>query len=114
MGRGAAERRVAELIAEGRNWTERDAREVLAACEASEESAAGFARRLGIDVHRLWRWRSRLSVTSSSFVPVEVRGLVPALVVTTADGVRVEVSTADATSAEWVATVLVRLAGGRR
>ena len=111
MGR-AAERRVSELIGTGRNWTEAEAREVLVACDASGESAAAFARRLGVDVHRLWRWRRRLSA-ASSFVPVDVRGSWPAVVVTTEDGVRVEVSTVDATSAEWVATMLGKL-GARR
>lgn len=115
MGHGGAERRVGELIASGCNWTESEAREVLDACDTSGESAAAFARRLGIDVHRLWRWRRRLSETTS-FVPVDVvglRGTAPAVVVTTEGGVRVEVSGLDATSAEWVATMLGKL-GARR
>jgi hypothetical protein len=38
MGRNGSERRVAELGARGRKWTEREAGEALAAWEASGES----------------------------------------------------------------------------
>jgi hypothetical protein len=61
MGHGSWERRIAELTAEGRKWTEREAREVLAAWEATGESGPAFGRRFGIVPQRLWWWRSRLS-----------------------------------------------------
>jgi hypothetical protein len=109
MGHECLERRVAELIADGRRWTERDGREVVAAWEASGESGPTFGRRLGIVPQRLWWWRSRLSLTTSSFVPVEVRGAEAAVVVTTEQGIRIEVAGADAASAEWVAMLIARL-----
>jgi transposase-like protein len=110
MGMRAAERRVAELVAEGRRWNEQDARDVLAAWDASGESGTEFGRRLGVDPQRLWWWRSRLrNRAATSFAPVEVRGSLPAAVVTTSDGARIEVATVDAASAEWTATVVVAL-----
>jgi transposase-like protein len=113
MGTTAAERRAAELGA-SRKWTEDDARDALAALEASGESVSAFGRRLGIVPQRLLWWRSRLGRVSPSFVPVEVRGTSPAVVVVAGDGTRVEVSTADAASAEWVATMLRSLRGRSR
>lgn len=113
MGRTLAERRAAELGA-SRKWTEEDAREALAALKASGESVNAFGRRIGIVPQRLLWWRSRLGrATPPSFVPVEVMGGGPAVVLTTRRGTRIEVSSADAASAEWVATV-VRALGGRR
>ena len=113
MGRTAAERRVAELGG-SRRWTEEEAREALAALEASGESVNAFGRRLGIVPQRLLWWRSRLGRVAPSFVPVEVIGASPAVVVVTEDGTRVEVSTADAVSAEWLATILRSLRGRSR
>ena len=52
MGRTAAERRATELGA-SRRWTEEEAREALAALEASGESVNAFGRRLGIVPQRL-------------------------------------------------------------
>jgi hypothetical protein len=91
MGHGSWERRIAELTAEGRKWTEREAREVLAAWEATGESGPAFGRRFGIVPQRLWWWRSRLSSTTSSFVPVEVRRAAEAAIVVTSErGLRIE------------------------
>jgi transposase-like protein len=112
MGRTAAERRARELGA-SRKWTEEDAREALAALKASGESVNAFGRRVGIVPQRLLWWRSRLGRVMPSFVPVEVTGGGPAVVLTTPRGTRIEVSSADAASAEWVATV-VRALGERR
>jgi len=112
MGRTAAERRAAELGA-SRKWTEEDAREALAALKASGESVNAFGRRIGIVPQRLLWWRSRLGRATPSFLPVEVTGSGPAVVLTTRRGTRIEVSSADAASAEWVATV-VRALGERR
>jgi hypothetical protein len=112
MGRGTGERRVVELMADGRRWTEADARTVLSAWEASGESGCAFGRRFGIVPQRLCWWRSRLSTTTSSFVPVEVTRTEAAIVVTTEAGLRVEVSAADAASVEWVAMLIERLRVG--
>jgi hypothetical protein len=109
MGRGTAERRVVELMAGGTRWTEADAREVVSAWEASGESGPAFGRRFGIVPQRLWWWRSRLSTRASSFVPVEVTRTEAAVVVTTEEGVRVEVPAMDAASVEWVAMLVERL-----
>jgi hypothetical protein len=109
MGQGSSERRIAELIADGTKWTEREARAVLSAWEASGESGAAFGRRFGIVPQRLWWWRSRLSSTTSGFVPVEVTRTEAAIVVTSERGLRIEVAMADAASAEWVATLIERL-----
>ena len=117
MGSGTGERRIAELTVEGRKWDEGDAREVLSAWEASGESGAAFARHLGIDPPRLYWWRSRVGSrpeAASSFVPVDVKGSWAAIVVTTEKGVRIEVASADAASAEWVVTVVGTLGGSGR
>ena len=113
MGRTAAERRAADL-GTSRRWTEDEAREALATLEASGESVNAFGRRLGIVPQRLLWWRSRLGRVTPSFVPVEVSGTSPAVVVVAEDGTRVEVSTADAVPAEWVATMLRSLRGRSR
>ena len=55
-----------------RRWTEEEARDALAALEASGESVNAFGRRLGIVPQRLLWWRSRLGRVTPSFVPVEV------------------------------------------
>ena len=81
--------------------------------EASGESVNAFGRRLGIVPQPvLWGvvgWR-----VTPSYVPVEVTGMSPAVVVVAGDGTRVEMSTADPASAEWVATVLRSLRGRGR
>ena len=76
-------------------------RGALGAWEASGESVNAFGRRLGIVPQRLLWWRSRLGRVTPSFVPVEVTGMSPAVVVVAGDGTRVEeMSTADPASAE--------------
>jgi hypothetical protein len=112
MGRGTAEQRVVELISDGRRWTEGDAREVLSVWTSSGESGPAFGRRFGIVPQRLWWWRSRLSTRASSFVPVEVTRTEAVVVVTTEEGVRVEVPAMDAASVEWVAMLIERLRKG--
>lgn len=44
-----------------RRWTLADARAALAALGASGLSTSAFARREGIDVQRLYRWRRQLA-----------------------------------------------------
>ena len=55
-------------------WTAEEAREALRAQASSGQSVAAFARAEGLPPSRLYWWRSRLSLTSSSemaFVEVE-------------------------------------------
>jgi transposase-like protein len=49
-----------------RRWRETDAEAVLAALDASGESAAEFAKRHGLDVQRLHFWRRRLGTVRRS------------------------------------------------
>jgi transposase-like protein len=51
-----------------RRWTEREAREALAALEQSGKSLAAFAKLEGLSSERLYSWRTRLS--KLSFVEV--------------------------------------------
>lgn len=44
-----------------RRWSITDARAALADLEASGLSIAGFARRQGLEPHRLYRWQKRLA-----------------------------------------------------
>ena len=48
-----------------RRWTIIDARDALAAWEASGRSLSEFARRTGLEVKRLYRWRERLAADRS-------------------------------------------------
>lgn len=43
-----------------RRWSETEARAALAALEASGLSTAEFARRQGLEPHRLYRWQGEL------------------------------------------------------
>jgi hypothetical protein len=101
------ERRVEALLSSGRRWGEREAREVVSAWEASGESGPVFGARFGIVPQRLWWWRSRLT-SSPSFVPVEIsEGSSSApVIVTTGEGVRIEVSATSAETAAWVSAVV--------
>lgn len=47
-----------------RRWTEKEAREALAALAASRLSTRAFATREGIDFQRLYSWRRKLGVSS--------------------------------------------------
>lgn len=57
-----------------RRWTEEEAREAIAALDASGLSTAAFAVREGLDPQRLYWWRRRVATPRAS-VPafVEVR-----------------------------------------
>ncbi len=123
------ERWLAELRG-SRPWTEAEGRRVIAAWEASGESVAAFARRVGLVPQRMYWWRERLGaglvkarvqevgeVSVTAFLPVTVRAtstptLGAAVTVCTREGIRVEVTALDATTAAWVAT-LVRSLGER-
>jgi transposase-like protein len=107
-----------------RPWTEAEGRRVIEAWEASGESVAAFARRVGLVPQRMYWWRERLGagpvkaraqevreVSVPAFLPVTVRAtptptLGAAVTVCTREGIRVEVTELDATSAAWVATLV--------
>jgi transposase-like protein len=121
MGKAATEGLEAELF-DGRRWSEADARRVIAACEASEESLAEFATRHGIDSQRLYWWRRRLGrasfgvvarTSTPRFVPVTVRehatATETAAMVVAVDGVRIEVRQVDSATAYWVSMVVASL-----
>jgi transposase-like protein len=57
-----------------RQWTETEARAILAEFAESGESQAGFARRKGVSSNRLVYWRKRVGETTSvpSFVQVRL------------------------------------------
>jgi transposase-like protein len=95
---------------EVRRWTAEEARQVLAAQEASGESLAGFARKRGLKAQRLQWWRSRLAAweqPAQTLVPavVEARAL-PAVRLRVA-GVEVEI--AEPVEAGWLAELIRRL-----
>jgi len=116
MGASATERRVTELGSTRQKWTEEEAREVLGAWEASGEGLTAFGRRLGVVPQRLAWWRDRIGRPKApprgSWVPVDVRGLSAAIVVSEGS-TRIEVGVADAGSAEWVALLVRALRGSR-
>lgn len=66
-------KRALALYRTRRRWTEAEARDALAALEASGLSANAFALREGIDSQRLFWWRRRFASSKSargSFVEV--------------------------------------------
>jgi transposase-like protein len=48
-------------------WSEREAREVIAALAASKLNPAEFARRHSIQVQRIYNWQRRLASTGTEF-----------------------------------------------
>ena len=104
----------------GRTWTAADARAVLREWAQSGKSGAAFARSIGVVPQRLFWWRERLGREAgadrvATLLPVTVRptslgASSAALVVTTPDGVRIEVGEVGAATAAWVRAVL----GGER
>jgi transposase-like protein len=59
MGRAVTERWLAELRG-SRSWTEEEGQRGIEAWEASGESVAAFARRVGLVPQRVYWWRRRL------------------------------------------------------
>jgi transposase-like protein len=56
-----------------RQWSEDEARSVLARLDASGQSVAEFARFIGVSPHRITYWRSKLAAPPSApFVPVRL------------------------------------------
>jgi transposase-like protein len=110
MGRRGAELRA---LCEQPRWSEDEARVVVAACEASGQSVAAFAREHGIDAVRVLRWRSRVegSETAASLpalLPVTVRpsSSAPSVVVDDGLGVRIEVHDVTAAPPVWLAELV--------
>lgn len=104
-----------------RDWTEAEARRVLAACKASGLSMRAFAFREGLLPRRLYWWTKRLGLhrtsrrrneTAMRFVPAVITADAPrprALVT-----LRIGAKTAmeidpSAVSASWVAAVMTEL-----
>jgi hypothetical protein len=135
--RESDEARWARLV-ERRHWTVEDAKWVMAAWRASGKPSSVFAAERGIEEERMRRWRSRLNsgpgrpslrpVTTAeggrpvmpqpqtTLVPVSVRpsasvasGDMGAVVVS-AGPVQIAVRDPGATSPEWVARLIGRLA----
>lgn len=59
-------RRPPALYLTRRRWTVADGRSALTAWDASGISMLAFAKREGLDVHRLYRWRRRLEAEGSA------------------------------------------------
>jgi hypothetical protein len=123
-----------------RHWTSADARWVMAALAASGKPMSVFAADRGVDYERLRRWRSRLAAAShapvrptapevarrappppastgqASLVPVSVRASAPVVVaergavVVSAGMVQIAIRDTGATSPDWVARLVGRLA----
>ena len=103
-----------------RQWTEGEARAVLAALARSGESSAAFARSRGFSTQRIDYWKKRLGVTSAvpAFVPVRLPDVAastigPATIEIVYGGVTVRVR--EDLDVEHVARIVEALAGrGRR
>ena len=102
-----------------KRWSEGEARRVLAAWKKSGQSGGAFARAIGVTAQRLYWWRERLDedgerLPTSQFVPIVVKNPAAraegtaAIVVTTADGARLEVKEVSASTAAWIVAVLER------
>jgi len=94
-------------------WTEREARDVLARLDRSELSVAAFARSLGVSIHRIRYWRTRLAAPQPAssqapdpFIAVRVRPA-HAIKITLA---AVCVELAADTAAERIADIVAALA----
>jgi hypothetical protein len=94
-----------------RQWTEADARSVLADWERSGDTLEAFARSRGLVPQRLWWWRKRLreqapeTQTALTFVPATVIGAASAAcvaVIRLPHGVVIELASA---SPSWVAAL---------
>ncbi len=106
-----------------RPWTAEEGRRVVEAWEESGESVAVFARKAGLVRQRVSSWigraRGERPEVGQALVPVTVvGGGVPARgwgagAVVTAEGLCIEVGELDASSAEWVATIVRKLREAR-
>lgn len=106
-----------------RDWTEAEARRVLAACEASGLSKRAFAFREGLRPQRLYWWTKRLALhrasrrrreTAMRFVPAVVTAAAPRPMPRAPITIRIGAKAAmeidpSAASASWVAAVMTEL-----
>lgn len=121
-----------ERLRERRRWKVDDGRWAVEAWVASGETVAAFADRHSVHRERLRRWCRRLgrrrgarvvaagqrrkASREVALVPVSVRGSAPVMmgddggVVVTAGGVRIAVRDLGATSPDWIARLVGRLA----
>ena len=103
-----------------REWTEQDARLVLAQWQQSGTTLAAFAREQGMSAPRLYWWRRRLQrpKAGTRALTAAVSTLVPAKVVARSDsgaavmirlasGVEIEISNA---SPSWLAALVAEMA----
>ena len=110
------------------HWSEADAREVLAALDASGESVSTFAEHHGLHPHRLWRWRRKLSQAAQArakgedgpleqvaFAPVVVSGLGREVAVVVRVGsVEIEIVDTSGVEASWLAALVRAAAEAQR
>ena len=102
-------------------WSEANARVVLAALEESGEPVSAFARAHDLNPKRIYRWRARLSDKGQrddeheqlSFAPVVVTGLgqTPAVILRSGE-VEVEVVDPHKVEPSWLAQLLAAMKGG--
>lgn len=111
-----------------RHWRPAEAAQVLADWATSGETLSSFARRHGLGVDRLRRWRERLGGPGSGGAAPGGSGLVPATIrsapltvldgrssevplVVNAPGFRLEVRAPQGIDPQWVAALLVAARG---
>ena len=119
-------------------WTEDEARRILASCARSGLSIRAFAMRVGLRPKRLYWWMRRLGfatmvdaqplplaparraarTTAPTFVPVVVKGASssaggrPTVVIRHGEGATMEIETPTAVSPAWIAAVMIELERG--
>lgn len=121
-----------EQLRKPRHWTAEDARWVIAAWRASGKPMGAFAFEMQLDPERLRRWRSRLEgalrrprpaparpavpARPTALIPVAVRASAPVVlgdsgaVVVSTGRVQIAIRDLGATSPDWVARLVGRLA----
>jgi transposase-like protein len=103
-------------------WSETDARLVLAELERSGDTVSAFARAHGLSAKRIYSWRTRLAdktrnevaVDRMSFAPVVVTGLgrTPALILRRGE-LEIEVVEPQEVEPAWLAQLLVAAERGQ-
>ncbi|MGE0230118.1 MAG: hypothetical protein AB7U23_16590 [Dehalococcoidia bacterium] len=105
-----------------RNWTEAEARGVLAACEASGLSMRAYAKLRGLRERRLYWWTQRLAdggpirdASMARFVPAVVRvdatraGASATITIRVGSKATMEIAEPASVSAGWVAELMTEL-----
>jgi transposase-like protein len=121
---------MANVDGEGRQWTEEEARRLLAACARSGLSMRAFAMRSGLRPRRLYWWMKRLRLetiaeaprtarrpkrteSAPRFVPVVVKNTAAsakaAIVIRRGATTRMEIDPSAMVSPAWVAAVMLEL-----